>query len=62
MIRVIHEELDAVAVMDYVYHKQNEIVQTSVFINDTILNAVHFENQQFSSISEMIESNTADVV
>lgn len=62
MIQVIHEELDAVAAMDDVYRKQNEIVQASVSINDMILDAVHSENEQFNSISGMIESNTADVI
>lgn len=62
MIRVIHEELDAVDAMDAVYRKQSEIVQTSVSINDTILDAVHSENEQFNSISGMIENNTTDVI
>ncbi len=62
MMKVIHDELEAISDMNSVHNIQSDIIQTTVSINDTILGAVQSENEQFDNISEMIEENTNEIM
>lgn len=62
MIRVIRDELNAISSMQTVHIKQSDIINTTVSMNENILEAVQSENEQFNNIANLIEENTSDIV
>lgn len=62
MIGIIRSSLDAITAMGQVHSRQNEIIHTTVSINDEILGAVQAEHEHFNSMSGMIEDNTEDIM
>jgi len=62
MMAIIKESLSGITRMDQVRSNQNNIIKTTVSINEEILEAIQSENNQFTSISDMIEENTSDIL
>ncbi len=62
MMTTIKEALDGITKMDQVSNDQNHIIQTTVTINEEILEAIQSESNQFINISSMIDDNTADIL
>lgn len=62
MMAIIKESLNGITKMDQVRNNQNGIIKTTVTINEEILEAIQAENNQFASISNMIEDNTSDIL
>lgn len=62
MIGIIRSSLEAITAMGQVHSRQNEIIHTTVSINDEILGAVQAEHEHFNSISGMIDDNTEDIM
>lgn len=62
MISVIRDSLMAITEMNAVHTRQNDIIKTTISINEEILGAVQSENEQFSNISGMIEDNTSNIM
>lgn len=62
MIGVIRTALAAISAMQEVHDRQNEIIATTVSVNEQILEAVQSENRQFTNIAELIEHNSLDVM
>ncbi|MCM1143487.1 MAG: methyl-accepting chemotaxis protein [Blautia sp.] len=62
MMSIIKASLDAITEMNRVHTKQSDIIQTTVSINQEILEAVQSESEQFINISEMINDNSSNII
>lgn len=62
MMAIIKESLLAITQMTKVSEEQNNIIQTTVSINEDILNAIQEENEGFETISVMIDANANEIL
>lgn len=61
VMEVIQESLNSITKMNGVHKRQREIIQTTIQINDSILNFVQSEDEHFANISTMITENATNV-
>lgn len=60
MTNLLHVSVDAVKSMGDAHREQSEVIKNTVLINHDIAESIRTENEQFSVIREMAESNAID--
>ena len=60
MTDLLNVSVDAVKAMGDAHREQSEVIKNTVLINQDIAESIRNENEQFSSISVMAESNAGD--
>lgn len=60
MTNLLHVSVDAVKSMGDAHREQSEVIKNTVLINQDIAESIRTENEQFSVIREMAESNAID--
>lgn len=60
MTNLLHVSVDAVKSMGDAHREQSEVIKNTVLINQDIAESIRSENEQFSVIREMAESNASD--
>lgn len=59
---LLRQTADDISAMNTVHERQSEIIGHTVDINSDIAESIENENQGFSEISVMVESNAKDAV
>ena len=62
MIILLKRSMEDISDMNEVHKKQEEVIRKTVHISESIAGSIQDENKEFSYISEMVESNTADIM
>ena len=62
MTELLNVSVDAIATMGEAHYKQAEVIRKTVSINQDIAESIRNENEQFSAINAMAESNAGDTV
>lgn len=57
MTSLLNASVDAINTMGDAHNKQSEVIKNTVYINQDIAESIRNENEQFSSINSMAESN-----
>lgn len=60
MTKLLDLSVQAISTMGDAHHKQAEVIQKTVSINQAIAESIRDENEQFHSINAMVESNAGD--
>ena len=60
MTTLLDVSVDAIHTMSQAHDKQSEVIKNTVSINQQIAESIRNENEQFSAISAMAESNAND--
>ncbi len=60
MTNLLNVSVDAVKAMGDAHRQQSEVIKNTVLINQDIAESIRNENEQFSIIREMAESNASD--
>lgn len=60
MTSLLNVSVDAVKAMGDAHREQSEVIKNTVLINQDIAESIRSENEQFSVIREMAESNASD--
>ncbi len=60
MTDMLNVSVDAIKAMGDAHREQSEVIKNTVLINQDIAESIRNENEQFSAISEMAESNASD--
>lgn len=60
MTNLLNVSVDAVKAMGDAHREQSEVIKNTVLINQNIAESIRNENEQFSAIREMAESNAND--
>ena len=60
MTNLLNVSVDAVKAMGDAHREQSEVIKNTVLINQDIAESIRSENEQFSVIREMAESNASD--
>ncbi|MBO5337226.1 MAG: hypothetical protein J6A94_08895 [Lachnospiraceae bacterium] len=61
MTQLLTVSVDAVNTMGDAHDKQADVIRNTVLINQDIAESIRNENQQFTSINAMVESNVNDI-
>ena len=61
MTELLNTSVDAVTTMSDAHDKQADVIRNTVTINNDIAESIRNENQQFTSINAMVESNVNDI-
>ena len=61
MTELLNASADAVSTMGDAHNKQADVIRNTVSINQDIAESIRNENQQFTSINAMVESNVNDI-
>lgn len=62
MIILLKRSMEDISDMNEVHKKQEEVIRKTVHISESIAGSIQDENKEFSYISEMVESNAADIM
>lgn len=62
MIILLQQSMQDISNMNEVHKMQEEVIHKTVLISENIAASIQRENQEFSNISEMVESNTSDIL
>jgi len=62
MIELLQQSIQDISNMNEVHKKQEDVIRKTVLINEDIAESIQRENQEFNNISEMVESNTSDIL
>lgn len=61
MTELLNESVSAICTMGEAHNKQADVIRNTVLINNDIAESIRSENQQFTSINAMVESNVNDI-
>lgn len=61
MTGLLDRSFEAINAMGDAHKKQGDVIQDTVSINQAIAESIQDENEQFTSINAMLESNTLDI-
>ncbi|MDE6608895.1 MAG: hypothetical protein K2K54_14265, partial [Lachnospiraceae bacterium] len=62
MIVLLQQSMQDISNMNEVHKMQEEVIRKTVLISENIAESIQRENQEFANISEMVESNTSDIL
>ena len=62
MGNLLKKSVEAIEQADQIRDDQSKVIQETVDINEDIANRIHSENEEFSNIASMVQSNSKDVV
>lgn len=62
MIGLLKQSMQAIESMNQVHRVQDDKIQNTVAISETIAENINLENEEFHNISTMVESNTDDIM
>lgn len=62
MIILLKRSMEDISDMNEVHKQQEEVIRKTVHISESIAGSIQDENKEFSYISEMVESNAADIM
>lgn len=62
MLNLLKKSVEAIEQADRIRDDQSKVIQETVDINEDIANRIHSENEEFSNIASMVQSNSKDVV
>lgn len=61
MTTLLNQSVTAVDTMEDAHNKQSDVIKNTVSINQDIAESIKSENEQFTSINAMVESNVDDI-
>ena len=61
MADVIHQSIQAIETMNEAQRKQSQVIVNTVTINEDIAKSIQVENEEFTNIASMVESNAQDI-
>lgn len=62
MMELLKKSVEANEQADKIRKVQNQIIQETVVINEDIAERIHQENDEFSNIASMVQSNTEEIM
>lgn len=62
MIDSLHRSMNDIDTMSDAHNKQADVIRNTVAISENIIESIQLENQKFSNINSMVESNTEDIM
>ncbi len=62
MIGLLQQSIEDISKMNEVHKKQDEVIKKTVSINENIADSIEHEFEEFSNISNMVESNASDIM
>ena len=62
MMELLRESVTAIEQTDEIQMTQNRVIQETVSINESITDGIQQENQEFTSIANMVQSNTEEIM
>ncbi len=62
MIVLLKRSMEDISAMNEVHRKQEEVIWKTVHISESIAGSIQSENEEFGYISQMVESNAADIM
>lgn len=62
MMDLLKESLEAIEDAEKIRSIQNGVIRGTVEINENIAERIHTENQEFSNIASMVQSNTTEII
>ncbi len=62
MLKIIRQSLDSINHMDGMQKHQNEVIQKTISISEYITAGIEEENTEFTNITSMVQSNTAEIM
>ena len=62
MMELLKKSVEAVEQADNIRDEQKKVIQETVEINEDIAERIHTENEEFSNIASMVQSNSEEVV
>lgn len=62
MMELLKKSVVAIEQADEIQALQNEVIQETVAINEHIAGGIQQENEEFSNIADMVQSNTEEIV
>lgn len=62
MIELLNRSMEAIEALNQVHMRQEEVIKKTVSINETIAEGIGEENREFGNISQMVDSNAADIL
>lgn len=62
MVDLIRHSINDIDVMNEVHGKQAQVISETVTINEDIARNIQMENEEFTNIASMVESNTTDIM
>lgn len=62
IVELLNTSVDAINDMSDVHNKQANVIKKTVSINQDIAENIRYENEQFTSINSMVESNANDTL
>ena len=61
MMNLLKKSAEAIEQADQIRDDQSKVIQETVDINEDIANRIHSENEEFSNIADMVQSNSKNV-
>lgn len=62
MMELLRESVDAIKQADTIRENQNRVISETVEINEDIAEKIQRENEEFSNIANMVQSNTEEIM
>lgn len=62
MIELLKKSVSSIKCADKIRNEQNQIIAKTVKINEDIAERIHTENTEFTNITEMVQSNSQEIV
>lgn len=62
MMELLRKSVTAIEQADEIQMTQNRVIQETVSINESITDGIQQENQEFTSIANMVQSNTEEIM
>ncbi len=62
MAHLIHESIKGIKAMNEAHRKQAEVIRDTVVISEDIASNIKVENEEFTNIASMVESNVTDIM
>ena len=62
MMELLKRSVSAIEQADAIMEQQNKVIQETVSINEDIASGIRNENEEFSNIANMVQSNTEEIL
>ena len=62
MMELLKKSVDTIAQADQIRDAQSKVIQETVEINEDIAKRIHSENDEFSNIARMVQSNSEEIL
>lgn len=61
MMELLKKSTDAISSVDFLQKQQGSVISRTVAVNEDIAERIHSENEEFSNIAQMVQSNTEEI-